>query len=649
MYGCPARIVDALAQFCGAQYRKRRLANFLAGCLIFGGPLGHATCSEPIPATNFTQQIQPLLETYCTGCHGSDAPEADLRLEMTADDLDFTAQHELWSHVQEKLRTGEMPPEDELQPTDQERHTMLEWVDLAVAQVDCRQLSQPGRVTIHRLNRTEYNNTVRDLVGIDFQPAADFPADDVGNGFDNIADVLSLPPLLMEKYLAAAEQIVDRAMSAPELQASLVVPVATEGVDEAARQTLTRFASRAFRRPVDEAELAALWTLYEGERDAGVDYPQSVALPLIGILTSPNFLFRIELDSPTEDPEAVRALNPYELASRLSYFLWSSMPDERLFEMAAGGHLTEPQVLAAEVERMLKDDKSQALLTNFVAQWLQLRSLNQIQPDPERFPTFDGELRAAMLQETQRFAQAIVSENLSVLEFLDADFTYLNERLAKHYGVDGIEGDEFRRVSLSDARRGGILTQASILTLTSNPTRTSPVKRGKWILENILGTPPPPPPPGVRALQEEGETELLGSLRERMAQHRTDPSCSVCHKKMDALGFGFENFDAIGAWRDHDGGFQIDPSGTLPGNQVFEGPAELRKILMNERRDQFLRCLCEKMLTYALGRELKAFDRCAIDAITKQLKEDDYRFHSLVKGIVASEPFCKRGIRGVTQ
>jgi hypothetical protein len=399
---------------------------------------------------------------------------------------------------------------------------------------------------------------------------------------------------------------------------------------------------------VEEAELAPLVALYQAEREAGVNYPDNVALPLVATLTSPHFLFRIELDTgdSAAERDSIRPLSSHELATRLSYFLWSSMPDERLFELADAGRLNDPSVLSEQVARMLADGKAEALVDNFIGQWLQLRDLGQIKPDPQRFPDFDEGLRAAMLEETRQFARAIMRENRSILEFLDADYTFVNQRLAKHYGLAGIAGDEFRRVALDDARRGGILTQASILTLTSNPTRTSPVKRGKWILENVLGTPPPPPPPNVPKLQEAGEIELLGSLRERMAQHRNDPSCAICHKKMDALGFGFENFDAVGAWRDRDGRFQIDPSGTLPGNQVFQGPAELRKILMTQRRGQFVRCLSEKMLTYALGRELQSYDRCAVDQIMQHTAEDNYRFQTMVVAVVQSDPFCKRGFRG---
>jgi hypothetical protein len=498
------------------------------------------------------------------------------------------------------------------------------------------------------LNRSEYNNTIRDLVGVDFQPAADFPADDVGNGFDNMAEVLSLPPLLMEKYLEAAEQIIEAAFASQTLRNKLIIAPDSDQPDHdtAARQTLSRFVGRAFRRPVDDTELAPLWELYAAERDAGVGYPDSVAVPMIAALASPRFLFRIELDDFGDAPGEVRDLDQFELATRLSYMLWSSMPDDRLFELATDGRLSDSTVLASEVERMLADDKAEALLDNFVSQWLQLRSLNQIKPDPQRFPSFDESLRLAMIEETRQFARAIIRENRSILEFLDADYTYLNERLAKHYGMTGVTGDEFRKVSLDNSLRGGILTQASILTLTSNPTRTSPVKRGKWIMDNILGTPPPPPPAGVPQLQEDEQTELLGSLRERMAQHRADPSCAICHKKMDALGFGFENFDAIGAWRDRDGRFEIDASGTLPGNQAFQGPTQLRQVLKNQRRDQFVGCLSEKLLTYALGRELQAYDRCAVDQIIECLEQDEYRFHSLVMGVVRSEPFLKRGFRG---
>ncbi len=616
----------------------------LLGANLLAVDRGCAAESE-LPA-GYIEKIQPLLQTYCTGCHGESEPEAGLRLEFEPNQIDYTAQHETWRAALEKLHTGEMPPELEPQPSTDERQQLLAWLDQAVAKVDCSKLSQPGQVTIRRLNRAEYNNTIRDLTQIDYRPADDFPADDVGSGFDNIAEVLSLPPLLMEKYLSAAEAIVERifASEASKRRVFQKWPGGGNAADESAAQELERFASRAFRRPAKSDEVGRLMELYAAERDAGLPYPDSLALPFTAVLASPHFLFRLELD-PSESG-TIRELNDFELATRLSYFLWSSMPDDPLFELASQGKLGEPDELTRQVRRMLSDAKSEAFVGNFIGQWLQLRSLAKLTPDPERFPSFDESLRAAMLEETQQFARAILRQDRSVLDFLDADYTYLNERLARHYGIDSVTGDEFREVRLTDPRRGGVLTQASILTLTSNPTRTSPVKRGKWILENMLGAPPPPPPPGVPLLAEEGETELLGSLRERMEQHRSDPACAVCHTKMDAIGFGFENFDAIGAWRDRDGRFEIDPSGTLPGRQSFQGPAELRHILKDQRRDQFVRCLTEKILTYALGRELQSFDRCAVDDIMNRLARQEYRFSELVLGVVESEPFRKRGFRG---
>jgi hypothetical protein len=321
------------------------------------------------------------------------------------------------------------------------------------------------------------------------------------------------------------------------------------------------------------------------------------------------------------------------------------MPDETLFELAAQGKLQEPAVRAEQVRRMLSDPKAESLTSNFAAQWLQLRDVDNAAPDPQKYPEFDAALRSAMKRETELFFEAIVREDRSILDFIDSDYTFVNERLARHYGIEGVEGDEFRKVSLS-GRRGGVLTQGSILLLTSNPTRTSPVKRGKWIMSNILGTPPLPPPEGVEELSEDEGAELLGSLRERMEQHRADPVCASCHNRMDPLGFGFENFDAIGSWRTEDGRFEIDASGELPGGQSFDGPAELRSILRETKAEQFCRCFAEKLLTYALGRGLEAYDRCGVDRIIETAGKEDFRFSSLVLAVVESEPFLKRGGTG---
>jgi hypothetical protein len=602
--------------------------------------------STPVAAECY-QSLQPLLQTYCTDCHGGETPEAKVRLDFRPEELNLGEQHNLWRVVLEKIRLREMPPDSEPQPTEAERAQGIAKLEELLRQVDCGTISRPGRVTFRRLNRSEYNLTLRDLLGIDFRPAEDFPVDDTGKGFDNIAEVLSMPPLLMEKYLDAAENVVRQVLDTPALRDRLLAVATGPGLsdqpeEQRVRLILEPHARRAFRRPLRDGELERLMMLYREEAAAGVSFPQSLALPLVASLASPHFLFRIELDGPSEPSQTARPLNGHELATRMSYFLWSSMPDDELFGLAESGQLATPATQADQVRRMLADPKAQALVENFFGQWLELRNLNKIVPDPERFPSFNDDLRESMKRETLAFVAHIVAGNRSVLEFLDADYAFLNEPLARHYGIAGVEGAEFRQVALPDARRGGLLTQASVLTLTSNPTRTSPVKRGKWILENILGAPPPPPPPNVQLLAEEGETELLGSLRERMEQHRADPSCAVCHTKMDALGFGFENFDAIGAWRDQDGQFAINASGSLPGNQQFSGPAELRRLILADRRDQFVRCLTEKMLIYALGRELSAADECEVRRIGERMAADGYHLHTLVREIVGSLPFQQR-------
>ncbi|MBN00776.1 MAG: hypothetical protein CMJ77_16795 [Planctomycetaceae bacterium] len=615
------------------------------------GWMASATLADEIDAGNLTydQHVKTTLSAYCMDCHGADEPEAALNLaRFDIDSVDVSEATDVWARVLEMVESGEMPPEQEAQPTAEEKKQLVTWLESALESVDCRKISQPGRVTIRKLNRAEYNNTIRDLVGIDFRPAEDFPADNVGNGFDNIAQVLSLPPLLMEKYLEAAEVVVNQAFDDEQVRAQIIfaTPGENESHQDVARQVICQFAERAFRRPVDDAEIERLTTLYQLGRDNELDYVDSLRLPLQAILASPQFLYRIEFDLEPDADDQTRPLNDYELATRLSYFLWSSMPDAELIELAAEDRLDDPEVLDKQVRRMLQDEKSQALVDNFAGQWLELRNLSKAAPDPVKFPKFDEELRTAMRRETDHFFAALIRQDRSVLDLIDADYTFVNERLANHYGMDGVDGDEFREVKITDNRRGGVLTHASILTLTSNPTRTSPVKRGKWILENILGTPPPPPPPGVEELMEEEETELLGTLRERMEQHREDPSCAVCHRKMDVLGFGFENFDGIGSWRDRDGRFEIDPSGKLPGDRVFRSPAELRVLLKDVQRDQFVRCIAEKMLTYAVGRGLESYDRCAVDEIVKAMESNEYRFSALVMAVVNSEPFRLRGFRG---
>jgi hypothetical protein len=636
-----------------------------------------AAAKKPEKAS-YTKQIAPLVAKYCVGCHGGNKPKAGLALDTFKDDASILKKRAVWEKVAMKLRTRQMPPRRRAQPTDAERGQITSWLDAELGTVDCNLKRDPGRVTIRRLNRAEYNNTIRDLVGVTFQPAAEFPADDVGYGFDNIGDVLSLPPLLAEKYLSAAEKIIAAAFKSPKLRKRILGAGASAKPNDkkdAARKVIAEFARRAFRRPVKAEEVKRFLTLVELAEKKGDATEQGIQLALQAILVSPHFLFRIETDKELNNPDgpkkatgpvilalpspfsgpvilevpsaysyAIHPITEYELATRLSFFLWSSMPDEELFQQAAKGTLHKN--IEAQVRRMLKDAKARALVENFAGQWLQLRNLQTVAPDPGVYPAFDDKLRHAMLTETELFFAAIMREDRSVLDFLDARFTFVNERLARHYGIDGIKGEQFRKIDLKDGARGGVLTQASILTLTSNPTRTSPVKRGKWILENILGTPPSPPPPDAGELSEDKEVVESGSLRKRMEMHRAKPRCAVCHESMDPLGFGFENFDGIGAWRTKDGKFDIDPSGALPGGQSFKGPAELKKILKGRQKD-FCRCLGEKMLTYALGRGLEWYDKCAVDDVIRALAKEQYKFSALVIAIAKSEPFqLRRGKRG---
>ncbi len=598
----------------------------------------------------FQADVRPLLAQYCYGCHGA-RKKGGLDLRVYSNTASVLQAREEFQKVLRNLRGHIMPPEHKPQPTPAQREMLAAWLQSELFYCDCAQ-PDPGRVTLRRLNRTEYNNTIRDLLGVTWQPAEDFPADDVGYGFDNIGDVLSLPPVLLEKYLASAEKVLSAVIVAhapyPEgyrrvfiRQPAAPTPAARR---DCARQIIENFARRAYRRPVRPREADRLVGFYEmAERD-GQPFEQGIKLALEAVLVSPEFLFRGELEPEPNNPQAVYPIDEFALASRLSYFLWSSMPDEELFRLAGQGRLRAN--LEGEVRRMLADPKAVALVENFAAQWLQIRNLDVVAPDHGTFPAFDPALREAMRRETDMFCQNIMLGDRSVLEFLDADYTFANEPLARLYGLAGVKGDAFRRVSLSGTPRGGLLTMASILTITSNPTRTSPVKRGKWVLDNILGTPPPPPPPNVPPLKEGHAGELTGTLRQRMEQHRADPLCASCHARMDPIGFGFENFDGIGAWRAREGNLPIDPSGTLVSGESFQGPAGLRHILLSAKRDEFVRCLVSKFLTYALGRGLEYYDDCALDKITERLARGHYRFSSLVLGVVESVPFQLR--RGET-
>ncbi len=598
-------------------------------------------------ADAYTERVQPLLKKYCFECHRGSKAMGDVRLDQFPTAASALEDRETWQKVRHMLEVEEMPPDKAPKPSDAERTAVTAWIASSLKSSKPTGGANPGRVTARRLNRVEYSNTIRDLLGVRFDANADFPADDVGYGFDNIGDVLTLPPVLFEKYLAAAEKISARAMRESRDRILIAKPSDEQHEGEAAKRIVRRLATRAYRRRPTDRELARLVKLGVAVRKQGESFDGSMQFVLKAILVSPNFLYRIEVDPSPVGKGEVRSLNDYELASRLSYFLWSSMPDEELFQLARRNDLHAN--LTAQVSRMIRDEKSRALAENFAGQWLQFRKLARVAPNPQEFPAFDDKMRTAMRTESEMFFNAVLREDRSILDFVDADFTFLNERLAKLYGISGVHGDQFRRVDLGEANasgaariRGGVITQASMLTVTSNPTRTSPVKRGKWIMENILGTPPPDPPATVPPLKEDAEATSSASLRERMERHRSDPQCAVCHREMDALGFALQNFDGVGAWRTRDGSFDIDASGELPGGRTFNGAADLKNLLRGSDKQKFARCLTEKMLTYALGRGLEPFDHQAVDRIVQSLAAADYKFSALIHGIVESDPFQKR-------
>jgi len=421
-----------------------------------------------------------------------------------------------------------------------------------------------------------------------------------------------------------------------------VTPGGTVTPEVASAKVVQRLASRAFRRPATIDEINRICTVAKTVRDDGGSFEESMQVALQAILVSPHFVFKVEQPATPNASGKRPAVSQYELATRISYFLWSSMPDDELLLMAHKEQLRDPTLLRNKVARMMKDVRMNRFVDNFAGQWLQLRNLADVQPDPRRYREFDDEMRGLAERETLTFFAGVMRGNMPVTTLLDAEFTYLNEKLAKYYGIRGVTGDEFRAVSLKGTNRGGLLTHASILTVTSNPTRTSPVKRGKWILENLLNTPPPPPPPNIPELEK---GKLVGTLRERMEQHRSNPACAACHNMMDPLGFALENFDPVGRYRERDAGAVIDASGKMPDGTTFNGFEGLRNVLATERREQFVRCVIEKMMTYAVGRGIEYYDKCAVDKIMADTKRYDYKFAYIVAGIIESDPFQKLGER----
>ena len=605
----------------------------------------------------FEKDILPIIKANCYSCHDDGKAKGDLSLEVFKTKNDVRRYYKISEQVYKKLLTGEMPPENSKKRLSKEgRALVTSWFRASLDDFYANASPNPGRVTVRRLNRSEYNNVIRDLMRMNFKPAKDFPPDDSGYGFDNIGDVLSVSTILLEKYLLAAEKIAEQAVAVPPRGKSLPrarwtefqkqyfkYPIPADNRRRIAEDFAQAFMRHAYRREVTREEIKAVLVLAKQAVDDGGSFEEGVRLAVQAVLISPHFLFRWELDGKPDNPRAIRSLNEFELASRLSFFLWSSQPDDQLLKCAQKGRLRKN--LGSEVGRMLKDARAQSFVENFAGQWLELRNLDVYQPDKKLFPTFTPALRNDMRQETELLFAHVMRGNRSVLELLSADYSFVNARLAAHYGIPDVQGEKFRSVSLRGTSRGGILGHASILTITSDPNRTSPVKRGKYVLENILGTPPPEPPPDVPPLSESGE--ITGTLREQFVKHRQDPTCASCHKVMDPIGFAFENYDAIGRYRTKDNGIPIDASGKLETGELFKNATDLRRILLNRKREYFARCITEKMLTYALGRGLEYYDKRTIDNIVTRLKKSNYRFSELVQGIVTSLPFdMKRGEAG---
>jgi len=602
-----------------------------------------ATAASTVDA--FTTTVRPMLDEYCAKCHGPNRAKGGINLAGFTNTVSVYREPKVWEKVLAKVQANEMPPENKPQPPKDQREGLIRWAQKTLDDLEQgRFAADPGRVRIHRLSRTEYTCTIRDLLGVDTHPADTFPTEGGGGGgFDNNADTLFVPPILMERYLAVATSVLSQA---PQEKIFFIKKSWLASERSVVRNILQHFGMRGYRRPLDREELDRLVQVYDRGRQKGQSFEAATRTALSAILVSPNFLFRIEVDQPTDQPYR---LSDYELATRMSYFLWASMPDEELFRLAGEERLHEPAVVQQQVSRMIRDPKSKAFTESFASQWLRVRELKSAaQPDPHRFPDYTPALREAMYREVIEFFDSVVRDDESLLTVLAADYSFLNAELAALYGIEGVNGEELRRVQLKDERRGGILGMGAVLTLTSYPQRTSPVLRGKWVLEEILGTPPPPPPPMVKSLPPD-DTPVDGlTLRQRLEKHREQAECAACHVRMDPLGFGLENFDPIGRWRIRIGTQPVDASGVLPGGERFEGPAELRKVLLG-RKEEFVRNVTQKMLAYALGRGLEYYDAPAVKAIDQALAEKEYRTSVLIAEIIKSFPFQYRRNAAIMQ
>jgi hypothetical protein len=593
-------------------------------------------------------QALPVLHEFCFDCHGEGSKKGGVALDKLGKDkpADRKAWHAVWTNLDAHL----MPPSDKPQPTPQQRALLQDWIERGALGLDPEN-PDPGRVTIRRLNREEYRNTVRDLTGVDFAVQEHFPPDDTGYGFDTIGDVLSLSPIHMEKYLEAAQSIVEKAFNPETNGRRAIFPEGPPPGDPAALQiylrgTIRFFADRALRRPVDEPTLDRLCGMAAAEGA----FPSGVKRAMVALLASPRFIFRAELQPEPNNPERVVPLDEYALASRLSYFLWSSMPDPELLALAGKGQLRAQ--LHPQVERMLQDPRSNRFVRNFVGQWLQSRDVEAVpiqarvvlglQKQEDGDKVFSSKLRSAMREETERLFQHILRNKLPAEELFTANYGFLNQTLAAFYGIRGVKGTDFQKVDFPEGtHRRGVLGQGTFLVVTSNPTRTSPVKRGQFVLENLLGAPAPPPPPNIPPLESGGKAGKK-SMRQLMELHRADALCASCHARMDPIGLALEAFNAIGQYRFEGEGAPIDTAGQLVTGEKFNNAEELIELLGTTRKHDFYRCLSEKLLTYAIGRGLESSDIPNVKKLVGAMEAQGGKLSALLQAVVESAPFQKR-------
>jgi len=617
--------------------------------IVFPFALLLAASADEQASPDFDSAIVPLLEAHCYDCHNPSDARGATDLE-SLDSLQSARPHlKVWAKVREQVESGTMPPSSRDPLPEERRSQLLAWIAANENFYRSGAITDPGRTLVRRLSNTEYRYSIQDLLGISLDPAEGFPADGGGGeGFDNVADTLFIPPLLMEKYIEATDRALDEAFSAAPARSQLMPRRPDDKTPPAAalHHNLALLARRAFRRTPRQAELDQLLAVALNQFDHSHDFDQAMRLATSAVLLSPHFLLRLEPDQ--DAPSSPWPVDPFVLASRLSYLFWSSLPDDQLLDAAAAGQLADHQQIIGQVDRMLADPKAARFALHFGGQWLGFEKvLTHVDPDRQRFGAFDDSLRTAFHQEALLFIDHILRGDGSFLEVIDSKHTFANSQLASFYGIPDVQGEEMRRVTLPEGSpRGGLLTMGATLSSTSFPRRTSPVLRGTWILSEILGTPPPPPPPNVGEIPPDENSLGAQSLRDRLAQHRDKPACFNCHARLDPLGIALENFDAVGAWRERERDLPIDASAEMPSGEQIDGPAGLRNYLLSER-EKFARTISEKLLAYALNRPLEPFDEPSIASLMETLFQNDFAARPTLNALVTSYPFLHRRLHPV--